>query len=309
MALFDDWYDYLNPLEYVDYAFGNGDAVSDATNTLEASKQNWANNYAANQELLNGYLTNVNAVNGTNNNLIDQYGTLVDSNKYNNDKILADYYGSSVGKYNDLMNKYENMGAYKAGQFNYGKDVKDFMSPAVAQRQAAAKNAVTRSQANAGNMFSSDYINELMAKSQAIASEEYDKAYNRMMQDRNYTLQEWQAQNAENKAAYDSQSQLYNTLIGQYGNDRSNFINGAMNNNNAYLTNKGNVYGQKLNQNNSYLDELGNYYAQNINNNNAYTQGLTNLDIGMANAQAGHDNGIMNMGNFVLNGVNTFAAG
>lgn len=308
MALFDDWYDYINPLEYVDYAFGNGDAVSDATNTLDASKEYWKNNKVENQQLLDQYIANTNAVNGTNNNLIDRYGLLVDSNKVGNDKILADYYGSSVGKYNELMNKYENMGAYEGGKFGYNKDVNEFMSPAVQMRIKAAQDAITNSQANAGNMFSSDYLNALNAKSQAMASEEYEKAYDRMMADRNYSLSEWQAQNAENKAAYDSQTNLYSNLISQYGSDRSNFVNGAMNNNNSYLTNKGNVYGQKLNQNNSYLDELGNYYAQNINNNNAYTQGLTNIDIGKANAEAGHDNGIMNMGNFALNAVNTFAA-
>lgn len=306
MALFDDWYDYLNPLEYVDYAFGNGDAVSDATNTLGDSKTYWENNKAANQAYLDQYLANVDTNKAGNDAALLNYGTVMNDTKYGNDKLLVDTYGNSLGKYNDLMSKYENMGGYKAGTFDYGKDTKDFMSPAMEMRIKEAQNAVTKSQANAGNMFSSDYLNALNAKSQAMASEEYDKAYNRMMQDRSQKLNEWQAQNAENKAAYDSTANLYSNLISQYGSDRGNFINGAIGNNNNYLTNFGNLTNSVINNNNSYLDELGNYYAQTINNNNAYTQGMTNIDIAKANAEAGHDNGIMNMGNFVLNGVNTF---
>ena len=39
-------------------------------------------------------------------------------------------------------------------------------------------------------MFSSDYLNALNAKSQAMASEEYDKAFNRYAQDKSQALQE-----------------------------------------------------------------------------------------------------------------------
>jgi len=271
--MFDNWYDYLNPLEYVDYAFGNGDSVDTATAALDGSKAYWDANKTNNETLLNNYMQSV------------------DSTYNGNNNILNKTYGNALQNYDSAMADYKNMGAYTPGQFNYSKSVEEFMSPAVAMRQKAASDAITKSQANAGNMFSSDYLNALNAKAQAIASEEYDKAYDRMNSDRQMQLNEWQAQNAENRAAYDSQADIYKNLVTLYGNDRSNYTTGLLENNNSYLNN------------------VGDYYSNLINNNNAYTQGMTNIDIAKANAELSHDNGISNMLDFGLNAFNTFAAG
>ena len=54
-----------------------------------------------------------------------------------------------------------------------------------------ALNSITNSRANAGNMFSSDYTNALAAKERALASEEWDKAYDRYSRDRSQALQEF----------------------------------------------------------------------------------------------------------------------
>lgn len=142
-------------------------------------------------------------------------------------------YGSSPEMYQEALKKYAS-----SPEFSYNKDLKDFASPAQQMRVKEAMNAITKSQANAGNMFSSDYLNSLNAKAQAMASEEYDKAYNRMMQDRQLGLSEYNAN--QNKLA--NMAQLM-------GSDQG-----------------------------KYADALGNYYTTMINAGNAYTNGIADLN-------------------------------
>ena len=146
-------------------------------------------------------------------------------------------YGNSVSNYDDALNKYINSEA-----FGYKGDVEDFASPAIERRIKTAMDNITKSNANAGNMFSSDYLNQLNAKSQAIASEEWDKAYDRYMQDKNMQLQE------------------YNT-------------------NQNKLANVANMLGQNVN---AYSNNMGSVYTNLINNNNALTQGLADINSSIA---------------------------
>ena len=154
---------------------------------------------------------------------------------YNN--LLDNLYGNSVTNYDDALNKYINSEA-----FGYKGDVEDFASPAIERRVKTAMDNITKSNANAGNMFSSDYLNQLNAKSQAIASEEWDKAYDRYMQDKNMQLQE------------------YNT-------------------NQSKLANVANMLGQNVN---AYSNNMGSVYTNLINNNNALTQGLADINSSIA---------------------------
>lgn len=154
---------------------------------------------------------------------------------YNN--LLDSLYGNSVSNYDDALNKYINSEA-----FGYKGDVEDFASPAIERRIKTAMDNITKSNANAGNMFSSDYLNQLNAKSQAIASEEWDKAYDRYMQDKNMQLQE------------------YNT-------------------NQNKLANVANMLGQNVN---AYSNNMGSVYTNLINNNNALTQGLADINSSIA---------------------------
>jgi hypothetical protein len=87
-------------------------------------------------------------------------------------------------------------------------------------------------------MFSSDYLNQLNAKAQAMASEEYDKAYDRMMKDRQMGLQE------------------YTTNQNKLGNIAS-------------------MMGQDTGK---YADALGNYYSTQIDASNALTNGIADLN-------------------------------
>ena len=114
------------------------------------------------------------------------------------------------------------------------------------------KEAITNSAANAGSMFSSDYLDSLAAKQQALASEEYDNAYERYMKDRTTT-------NAE------TQTNLSNlgNVVSLYGNDR-----------------------------NSLVDALTNYYTNVANQNNADLSATTDLATKQAELQSGENNGI-----------------
>ena len=118
-------------------------------------------------------------------------------------------------------------------------------------------DSITNSQANAGNMFSSDYLNALNAKSQAMASDEYDKAYGRQQNDRTSKLSEYNTNIANEKFGYQSLSDLYDNLAKSHGKDSST------------------------------MDEvLGDYISNLINSKNAAAEGKTNLTTTEANLRA-----------------------
>ena len=121
---------------------------------------------------------------------------------------------------------------------------------------------------NAGNMFTSDYVNEMAAKQQALASEEWDKAYDRYMQDRSQTANEWQMNaNAGQQAyenAYNQNKDLMSVaqnaqdnLMNAYGN----YINNMTNQNNVDTQNYTNTIQQKISNNNSAKGVLGRLFG------------------------------------------------
>jgi len=168
--------------------------------------------------------------------------------------------------------------------FGYDKTVEDFASPATAMRVQNAMNAIENSRANAGDMFSSDHLNALNAKAQAIASEEYEKAFDRYNADRTRTLNEWNANNEEKKNAYASQNDIYKTMMNQLAND--------------YNTDTTNL-----------MNSLSDYYGGLVNANNAYTNGLANMNTSLGNASLSENNGVADMLNFALNAFNSIMAG
>lgn len=190
------------------FGFGNAGKTKQANAALEQSKQALLDANATNQ----GYM--------------DEYQNL-----------MGQLYGSSPAQYQNALKNYMN-----ADKFAYNKDVNEFFSPAYEQRVKAAMNNITKSQANAGNMFSSDYLNQLNAKSQAMASEEWDKAYDRMLKDRQNAMQEYQL----------NDNRLSN-IATMLGNDTG-----------------------------KYADSMGSVLGNRINANNALTQGLVNLDTQIA---------------------------
>jgi hypothetical protein len=171
---------------------------------------------------------------------------------------MQNKYGDSYAKQQNYLGKLEKLGAWSPSKpFSYNGDISTFMDPSVELRKNAAMDSITNSQANAGNMFSSDYLNALNAKSQAMASDEYEKAYGRMNTDRSNKLSEYNTNIANEKLSYQTLSDLYNDLATSYGKDSST------------------------------MDTvLGDYISNLINSKQAATAGKTNLTTTEANLRA-----------------------
>lgn len=207
----------------------NRGTIEDAVTSLKGTKNAWDQTYAQSNALLNSYL-----------------------------QSMQSKYGDSYANQQKYLGKLENLGAWSPSEkFSYNTDISTFMDPSVELRKNAAMDSITNSQANAGNMFSSDYLNALNAKSQAMASDEYDKAHSRMQTDRTNKLSEYNTNISNEKIGYQSLSDLYDNLAKSYGKDSST------------------------------MDEvLGDYISNLINSKQAATEGKTNLSTSEANIRA-----------------------
>ena len=150
-------------------------------------------------------------------------------------------YGGEAAKMGDRVQALEDLTPYDAGQFNYDKNIEDFYSKAANQRVNKATNAITNSMANAGNMFSSDYTDALAAKQQALASEEWDKAFDKYQQDRSRALNEFSTNANLGQQTYSNMYNKNKDLLGISQNAQDNTLN-------AYA-----AYTQGLANNNSQL--------------------------------------------------------
>ena len=161
--------------------------------------------------------------------------------------LIRDYYDQMNGTFSEGAAKYNDAVAALADavahQGDYDKTVNDFLDPAREQRVQAAMSAINNSAAAGGNRFSSNYLDKVAAKQQALASEEWRSAYDRLMQDRQQQLQ--QAQTGV---------QNLGTMANIYGNDRNNlmqalsdYTSNMANQNNADLQMATDVMGQKVN--------------------------------------------------------------
>lgn len=192
---------------------------------------------------------------------LDEIKAYADRTSEMNDALYRDYYGKMQGMYGDNASKYNDAVARLADaianrkDFSYQGDVNEFMDPAANQRVAAAMGAINNASAAGGNRFSSNYVDKVAAKQQALASEEWKAAYDRMMRDRNQQLQEWQTgqQNINNLG----------TLAGVYGADRT-----------------------------ALSDAIGNYYGNLANQNNANLEVMSDVAQGKANLNASRTNGM-----------------
>lgn len=191
-----------------------------------------------------------------NNSLYSQYMDRV-NNKY----------GNQADQYDTRIQALEGLTPYDAGQFSYGKDEKDFYSKAADLRAKKATNAITNSMANAGNMFSSDYTDALAAKQQALASEEWDKAYDRYSKDRAQALNEFSTNANIGQQTYSNMYNKNKDLLGISQNALDNTINafgsyvqGRANNNNMLAQNRATIAQQKaanqMAQNKSLLGKI-----------------------------------------------------
>lgn len=158
-----------------------------------------------------------------------------------------DLYGDQSSKVGDRISALENMEAYDPGQFSYTGDVNDFYSKAANQRINDAMGLIREQ----SDMFSSDYLNALTAKQTAMASEEWDKAYDRYMRDRNQQLQEFSTNANLGQQAYNNKYNKNKDLLGISQNAQDNLMN-------AYGSNISNL----ANQNNTDAQNYANWQQQ-----------------------------------------------
>lgn len=217
------WNDILDPGDV--FGFGQDERVSRANAALAKAQQKAEENSNANRGLYSQYY---NKMQGT--------------------------YGDTAGKFNDYLSNLEGMEAYDPGQFSFTGDVNDYYSKFANQRQKQAMNALRES----SDIFGSDYMDAMAAKQQALASEEWDKAYNRYMQDRQQSANEWQMNTNAGQNAYNNQ---YNK-----NKDLLSVAQGAQDNlSNAY----GNYINNLTNQNNIDTQNYANYVQQQAANENS----------------------------------------
>lgn len=184
------------------------------------------------------------------------------------DKVQGNY-GTQAGQYDQRVQDLENLTPYDAGQFgdNYNKTIDDFYSKFANQRKQQAMDAITNSNANAGNMFSSDYTNALAAKQQALASEEWDKAFQKYQQDRSQALNEFSTNANLGQQAYSNMYNKNKDLLGMSQNAMDNITNafgaqtqGLASNNAMLAQNAANLAQQKaaneMTQNKSWLSKV-----------------------------------------------------
>lgn len=169
-------------------------------------------------------------------------------------------YGDTAAKVNDYLKNLEGTEAYDPGKFEYTGDVNDFYSKAADLRVKNAMNNLRES----SDIFSSDYQDAMAAKQQAMASEEWDKAYDRYMRDRSQTANEWQMNANAGQQAYTNQYNQNKDLLGvaqgaqdNLMNAYGNYINNMANQNNVDTQNYSNMVQQMAANQNSKKSILG----------------------------------------------------
>lgn len=218
---------------FVANPFGLGDAGAGAVNYL-ADSLGFSNNKqidAAKSEL-DAVLDKANMVSSQNKHLYGDYY-----------KQMQGMYGEGAASYADAVkNLADAIGSRE--DFSYGKGVNEFLDPAREQRVAAATEAINNAASAGGNRFSSNYMDKLAAKQQALASEEWSKAYDRMMQDRAQQLQEWETgqQKIQNLGTL---ANIYQSDRNQLGNAIGDYYSNMASQNNADLQAYSDVTGQK----------------------------------------------------------------
>ena len=173
-------------------------------------------------------------------------------------------YGDTAAKVDEYLKNLEGTKAYDPGKFEYTGDVNDFYSKAADLRIKNAMNALRES----SDIFSSDYQDAMAAKQQALATEEWDKAYDRYMRDRSQTANEWQMNANAGQQAYDNTYGKNKDLLSVAQNAQDNLMN-------AY----GNYINNMANQNNIDTQNYANMVQQMAANNNS-SKGLLNRLMG-----------------------------
>lgn len=137
--------------------------------------------------------------------------------------FIAAMYGDAPARYDAAVNDFLNSDVYQNGGFSFSGDINDYYDPAAEQRINAAMDAINESAATGGNRFSSDFLRRQQGAATAQASEEWSKAYDRLMRDRQQQLTEYNAnsQNAWNN--FNAQNDRSKTAVSLFGADRDKY--------------------------------------------------------------------------------------
>lgn len=133
-------------------------------------------------------------------------------------KTMADKYGGDEAKFRDAVEQFLNGEPVQVQDFSYDKSVEDFFDPAASMIAQNAMTAINNAAGSEGSRFSSDYLDRQAAKQRALASEEWQKSYDRLMQDRQAQLNQWQSNAANeraNAAAADDRVKAAMDIYGQ----------------------------------------------------------------------------------------------
>ena len=217
------WYDVFDPGDV--FGLQQGRRVSNANSSIQKAQDKADAASSANRDLYNQF--------------------------YNKTQST---YGDTAAKVDDYLKNLEGMEAYDPGKFEYTGDVNDFYSKAADLRVKNAMNNLRES----SDIFSSDYQDAMAAKQQAMASEEWDKAYDRYMRDRSQTANEWQMNANAGQQAYENAYGKNKDLLSVSQNAQDNLMN-------AY----GNYINNMANQNNVDTQNYTNMVQQMVANNNS----------------------------------------
>lgn len=168
--------------------------------------------------------------------------------------FIQNMYGLGASNYETALSQFSHQPVYQASDFTYGKDINQFFDPAANQRLEAEMSAINNAAATGGNRFSSDYVNRVGARAQAHTSENWEKAYNKLMQDRQQALTEWQNNTQNQWNNYNANTERSKYFIDQFSNDRNLYTQGlgdatmaAMNNRLGGLQTQANVAAGRVN--------------------------------------------------------------
>lgn len=139
--------------------------------------------------------------------------------------------------YNTAYQTYLNT-SYDPKTFEYGKSTEDFYDPAANKRVATSMEALRSNAGLNGGNYSTNFINKVNNASQTIASDEWSKAYDRMMKDKDSALQVWKANNDEQTKAYNDKLTKANKILDMSTSNRDkayeaeqNYYTNLINNN------------------------------------------------------------------------------
>ena len=230
MAIYDKAYtDALGSMgEFAANPFGLGDAGAGAVGYL-ADSLGLSNKKQVQQGIANldSLLQEAQGVGAQNRGLYNSYMSQ-----------MQNMYGGNAAQYNDALANYQAAIGEAPETYTYQQDINNFYDKFANQRANQAMGALQQQAAAGGSRFSSDFMNNLAAKQQALASEEWSKAYDKMMQDRQQQLSEWQA----GQQAKQNYIGNLGNLASLFGNDRNQLAN-------AY----GDYYSNLASQNNADL--------------------------------------------------------